>query len=241
MIVQPNGFQNGQTWAVHEKMYRTPPLIRPPSASEIVRFANWFCGERIKTFRKDMSICMTPDENRSHAYMPAVMGCASFIELFAGLFAGQVSDPVGILKILDFTNKFLDNSEFTQERICLLFAMFRHKVAHVSKPYSIFYSHDARPKDNPLKFLPPRRFTWKITATFNKPAIQIIPKLGHINKSRRPSWRTASYSHICQINLKRMIKELPESVSGLHGYLNNLSADPDLQENFRRCMDSFYP
>jgi hypothetical protein len=216
-------------------------LASTPSASAIVQFANWFCSERIKTFKKDMSICMTPDKNHSHAYMPAVMECASFIELFAGLFAGKVSDPVIIMNILNFTNNFLDNTEFTEEHICLFFVMFRHKIAHVSRPYSVFDSHDVRP-NNPLKnSYPRRRFTWKITATFKKPAIQIIPKAGDINKNRRPPWKTAPYSHICQINLKRMILELPKAVSGPHGYLNSLSADPVLRENFRKCMDSFYP
>ncbi len=215
-------------------------MTNNPSASEIIRFANWFCGERIKTFRKDMSICMTPDENSSHAYMPAVMGCASFIELFAGLFAGQVSDPVGIKKILNFTNKFLDNSEFTEECVCLFFTMFRHKVAHVSRPYSIFDSHDVH-QNNPLRNYPRRRFTWKITATFNKPTIQIISKAGNLKKTRHPPWKTASYSDICQINLKRMIKELPKAVLAPLGYLDSLSNNPNLRENFRRCMDSFYP
>ena len=186
-----------------------------------------------------MSICMTPDHNRSHAYMPAVMGCASFIELFAGLFAGDI-DPVGIRNILNFTNHFLDNSEFTEERVCLFFAMFRHKVAHVSRPYSVFDSHNVR-QTNPLRSYPRRRFTWKITATFKKPTIQIISNAGDLKKSRRPSWKTAPYSHICQINLKRMIQKLPEAVSGPHGYLNSLSTDPKLRQNFRRCMDSFYP
>ncbi len=67
-----------------------------PSKTEIIEFAKWFCNERIETFQKDMRICMTPNENKQHAYMPAIMGCASFIELFSGLFSGNVSDPVGI-------------------------------------------------------------------------------------------------------------------------------------------------
>ena len=171
--------------------------------------------------------------------MPAVMGCASFIELFAGLFAGDI-DPVGIRNILNFANSFLDNSEFTEERVCLFFAMFRHKVAHVSRPYSVFDSHDVR-QNNPLRSCPRRRFTWKITATLRKPAVQIISKAGDLQKSRRLSWKTAPYSHICQINLKRMIQELPEAVLGPNGYLNSLSTDPNFREKFRKCMDSFYP
>lgn len=172
--------------------------------------------------------------------MPAVMGCASFIELFAGLYAGNIEKSVEIKNILTFTNIFLDNLEFTEERICLFFAMFRHKVAHVSKPYSVFDSHDV-PKNNPLKNYPQRRFTWKITATFGNPAIQIITKTGDIKRTRRPSWKTASYSHVCQINLKRLIRKLPEAISGQHGYLAELSADQNVRNNFVKCMDLFYP
>lgn len=214
-------------------------MQKTPSDNEIISFAKWFCDDRIKTFRKDMKICMTPNENKSHAYMPAVMGCASFIELLAGLYAGNLN-PVGISNILKFTNQFLDNSEFTEERICLFFAMFRHKVAHVSRPYSIFDSHDVKNSD-PLKTYPQRRFTWKVTASFKNPAIQIIPKLGHLKKSRQPPWKGASYSHICQINLKRLIRALPDAVTGHKGYLAHLSTDCTLRKNFTKCMDSFYP
>lgn len=215
-------------------------MATPPSEQDIIIFAEWFCEERTKTFLKDMNICMTPDENKSHAYMPAVMGCASFIELFAGLFSGAIN-PVGINNILKFTNRFLDNSEFTDESICLLFAMFRNKIAHVSRPY-IFDSHNGVGQNNPLKVkYPQRRFTWIITATFEKPAIQITPEAGKLNNQRHPSWKDASYSHICRINLKRLVRKLPEAVTGQRGYLVNLSKDPEARDYFRKCMDSFYP
>lgn len=183
---------------------------------------------------------MTPDENKQHAYMPAIMGCASFIELFSGLFSGNVSDPVGIANIICFTKRFLDKSEFTEERICLFFSMFRHKVAHVSRPYSVFDSHDVH-NNNPLKNYPKRRITWYITATYKKPAIEIIAKNGELKKDRRPPWKQAPYSHICQINLKRMIKVFPNAVTGPKGYLNEIMCCQSVRNDFIKCMDSFYP
>jgi len=215
-------------------------MINNPLHAEIVKFANWFCDERIQTFQKDMNICMTPNRHGSHAYVPAVMGCASFIELFAGLFAGCINRSVGIKHILNFTKSFLDSSEFTEECVCLFFAMYRHKVAHLSRPYSVFDSYDVN-KKNPLLNYLQRRFTWKITATETKPAIQIISQTGEVPKYRRPSWKTAQYTHICEIHLKRLIMELPKAVSGSSGYLKRLSADPKVRANFKKCMDSFYP
>lgn len=207
---------------------------------EILEFANWFCLDRVETFRMDMQICMTPDAKGKHAYMPAVMGCASFIELFAGLFRGNVDKAVPIPEIVNFTNKYLDNSEFTEELVCLFFIMFRHKVAHVSRPYSVFDTHGVHGGHKLLLTYDRRRLSWEITATFKKPAIQIVPDRGEVKKSRRPSWKTAQYSHLCQIHLKRMIRELPNAIIGPCGYLNCLFRDYDARENFRKCMDSFY-
>lgn len=210
-----------------------------PSQSEILAFAKWFCEERIETFEKDMRICMTADGQGRHAYMPALMACASFIELFAGLHAGKVSS-VGISNILKFTNRYLDATEFTEERICIFFEMFRHKVAHVTRPYSVFDSHDVS-TNNPLRNYPPRRLTWRITTSYQKPSIQIIAKVGNIKRTRRPQWKSAAYSHICKVNLKRMIKQLQGAITGQNGYLNSLSIESDIRRNFVLCMDSFYP
>jgi hypothetical protein len=209
------------------------------SKSEILTFAKWFCEDRVETFEKDMRICMTPDEKGRHAYMPSVIGCASFLELFAGLHAGSV-DPVGIKNILSFANKYLDTSEFKEESVCIFFEMFRHKVAHVTRPYSVFDSHAVKP-NSPLKNYPQRRLTWRVTASFQKPSIQIIQRSGKIKNSRRPPWKLASYSHICKINLKRMIRELPKAIIGPTGYLDSLAIDSDIRKKFVKCMDSFYP
>ena len=212
-----------------------------PSDNEIIKFADTFCGDRIKTFKKDMDICMTPNKDKSHAYMPAIMGCAGFLELFSGLYAGNVEDPVSIRNILNFTNQFLDNTEYTEECICLFFAMFRHKVAHLSRPYSVFDSHNVRSNHHPLLSYPRRRFTWIITATFEKPAIKIISKSANIKKTRRPSWKQVSFTHICRIHLKRLIRSLQEAVAGTSGYLNCLYCSPEIRENFKNCMDAFFP
>ncbi len=210
-----------------------------PSESEILAFAKWFCEERIETFRKDMRICMTADEQGRHAYMPALMGCASFIELFSGLCAGKVSS-VGINNILRFTSRYLDTTEFSEERICIFFEMFRHKVAHVTRPYSVFDSHDVR-QNSPLMRYPRRRLTWRITASYQKPSIQIIAKVGNIKRARRPEWKSAAYTHICKVNLKRMIQQLKEAITDQNGYLNSISIESDIRRKFVKCMDSFYP
>lgn len=209
-----------------------------PSTSEVLSFARWFCNDRLETFSKDMKICMTPDENKRHAYMPAVMACASFIELFSGLHAGKLNQ-VGLKNIVKFSRSYLDTTEFSEERVYLFFEMFRHKVAHVSRPYSVFYTHSVGTK-SPLRNYPARTITWRITASFNSPAIEIISKAGSINKSRRPPWKTASYSHLCKINLKRMNRVLINSINGQNGYFESLTKDEELRRKFVKCMDSFY-
>lgn len=201
--------------------------------------AEWFCRDRRETFVKDMEICMTPDSTGSHAYMPGLISCATIIELFSGLWHGEAKDPVPLNKIIEFMKQFFDGEEFTEEAVVMFFTMFRHKVAHVSKPYSVFRTHNVR-RNNPLLNYPDRRFSWCVKANHSKPAILLEEKRGMVEDGRKPSWKSGDFEWLCTIHLKRLIKQIQESIFGATGYLYELKRSRERQEKFVGCMDEFY-
>ena len=105
--------------------------------NDLVKYAKKFLVDRIGVFRKDISICLKADKNYRHAYMPALITCISLIELFSGLYTGKLS-WIGLKGIIEYSEKFLDTSVYTYDRLAILYEMFRHKIAHLSQPYGVF-------------------------------------------------------------------------------------------------------
>jgi hypothetical protein len=57
---------------------------------ELIAFARSFLRDRVKSFRKDIAICLTADQKRHHAYFPALITCIGFLDLLSGLHAGRL-------------------------------------------------------------------------------------------------------------------------------------------------------
>lgn len=73
--------------------------------------------------------------------MPGLMATISLLELLSSLYAGKVKD-VGLSGILKYAHAFLDGNQYTDDRIAVLYELFRHKIAHLGHPYGVFDSHD---------------------------------------------------------------------------------------------------
>jgi len=200
-----------------------------PTESEIVKYAVWFANERVETFKKDMAICLRPDEQNRHAYMPALIACTGMLELFACLLRGNLEEK-GIDRIVEFANHFMNSTHYSKTVLKILWHVFRHKIAHVSKPYGV--QHIAELDSDGKKGL----ITWEITEYDCEPAIQITKEPGIIPSDRRPGWHSGRYTHRCIIHLPTIARDIQNAISGPEGYIQRVCEDSELQENFRKCM-----
>jgi hypothetical protein len=139
---------------------------------ELVSFARKFFANRVETFRKDISICLTPNEDGQHAYFPALIICIAFAELLSGLYAGTLHDQK-LVELQKYAKKFM-KPEYSSDRrrLELLWVCLRHKVAHLAYPYAVLDTH-SEPKTM-LHGQQRRRVTWSIHETERRPAIEII-------------------------------------------------------------------
>ena len=128
----------------------------------LLNFAKGFLENRLETFNKDISICLTRDARRRHAYFPALMICIAFIDLLSGLYAGTLENQK-LSHLKQYAKKFM-KAEYTSDRRCLdlLYEGLRHKIAHLAYPYPVFDTATARSKT--FKRQRRRRVTWKVHA-----------------------------------------------------------------------------
>ena len=208
---------------------------------DLISYANYFVKERIEVFNKDMKICLLADRDKRHAYMPALMACISLLELFAGLYSGQLKF-IRLDGIIKYSEKFLDSNIYTADKLSILYEMFRHKIAHNTQPYGVFNTHSVGNKCR-LNQQSKRLITWQVNATNRNPPIDIIPKAGNLINmrlgKRRPPW-PVSYTHKCTISIHRLKVDFSRSATGKSGYLEHLKADSTAQKNFETCMLEFF-
>ena len=180
-------------------------------------YAKSFIRGRIATYKKDISICLTQDSQGSHAYMPGLMATISLLELLSGLYTGKVRG-IGLPGILEYAHRFLDRNQYTDDRMAVLYELFRHKIAHLSHPYGVFDSHDVA-RSCILRKHQRRWITWQINASDTKPSIQILPTAGTLPKD--PPW-PINYSHKCKVSLRRLSIDIPRSANATNGFLGYL-------------------
>jgi hypothetical protein len=198
-------------------------------------YAKSFIQGRIATYKKDISICLTRDCHRSHAYMPGLMATVSLLELLSGLYVGKVK-YIGLRGILEYAHKFLDGHQYTDDRIAVLYELFRNKIAHLSQPYGVFDSHDVA-ESCILRQHPRRWITWQINASDTKPSIQILPTPGTLTE--RPPW-PIQYSHKCKVSLRRLSIDIPRSANATTGLLAHLRASSNGMTSLNKFMNNFY-
>jgi hypothetical protein len=62
----------------HRADYTVVTIAPFKSNDELISFARKLLKDRVGSFRKDIAICLKADENRSHAYFPALITCIGF-------------------------------------------------------------------------------------------------------------------------------------------------------------------
>jgi hypothetical protein len=74
------------------------------SEKDLTQYAARFFRDRVQSFRKDVSICLTANADGHHAYFPASITCIGFLDFLSGLNAGKLEATVLLNLELTFTN-----------------------------------------------------------------------------------------------------------------------------------------
>ena len=203
---------------------------------ELVAFARKFFANRVETFRKDMAICLTPNERGQHAYFPALIICIAFADLLSGLYAGTLYNQ-GVQELKQYAKKFM-KPEYTSDRRCLdlLYECLRHKVAHLAYPYAVFDTTTARSRT--FDDQPRRRVTWTIHETEQRPAIKIIDYPTPKQLVKTPTPWAVSYDCRIEVSVRSLAIDIVQSIEG---YLQDLQSNSAAQERFDTCMEDYFP
>jgi hypothetical protein len=205
------------------------PVLPFKSDAEVAEFARKFLDEHVERFNKDIAICLRPDENRSHAYFPALITCIAFAELLSGLHAGNLESRDALKKLDDYASDFMVRTVYDSDRLEILYKMFRHKVAHLAQPYAVF---DAKPK---FPGQPRRLITWTVEESGSKPAIEIVQETSQI---RAVTPWPVRYDYRAYVRIESLARDIRESVPK---YLRHLKTDKSACDCFKKCMKHFFP
>ena len=203
---------------------------------ELVSFARKFFANRIETFRKDIAICLTPNERGQHAYFPALIICIGFADLLSGLYAGTLYDQ-GLKELKQYAAKFM-KPEYSSEhsRLEILYECLRHKVAHLAYPYAVLDTTAVRSKT--FHGQPRRLVTWTIHETERRPAIEIIDYSTPEQLVQTPTPWTVSYDCRIEVSVRSLAIDI---VWSIEGYLQDLQSNPGAQQHFATCMRDYFP
>jgi hypothetical protein len=206
------------------------PVLPFASDDEVVKFAKAFLDEHRERFRKDIAICLKPDDNNSHAYFPALITCIAFLDLLSGLRAGKL-DGQKLPELKKYVAQFMDAVGYTGDRLDVLYECFRHKVAHLAQPYVVFDTKSTRGKTFDGK--PRRLIAWTVRASGPRPTIDIVPVncRKQILKAATP-W-PVFYDHRVTVSIRGFAADIVKSIPK---YLRHLRTDAEARQNFMRCM-----
>jgi hypothetical protein len=197
---------------------------------ELLTFARKFFANRIETFRKDIAVCLTPNEHGQHAYFPALIICIAFADLLSGLYAGTLYDQK-LNELGEYAKKFM-KPEYTCDprRLEILYKCLRHKVAHLAYPYAVC---DITTSDGQ-----PRRVTWSIHETEQRPAIKIIEYSPPEQLEKTPTPWPVSYDCRIEVGVRSLAIDI---VWSIEKYLWHLQSDGLAREHFGECMQQYFP
>jgi len=198
---------------------------------DVEKFARKFLDEHVERFRKDIAICLRPDENGSHAYFPALITCIAFAQLLSGLYAGNLGGD-GLKKLKDYASDFMDRNAYDADHLKILYEMFRHKVAHLAQPYAVFDTKTKFPRQ------PRRLITWTVEEGGQKPAVEIVPETSPQQILRAVTPWPVHYDHRAVVRIESLASDISKSVPR---YLQRLETDDSACDRFKACMKDFYP
>jgi len=200
---------------------------------DLIAFAERYLDVRIKDFIKDIKICLTDDENGSHAYFPALLTCLSMLDLLSGLYAGNMEKST-LNMLWRYVKKFMDPKKYSRTNVAVLYVGFRHKIAHHSHPcYVLDTGKDARiPGD--------KRISWMVSEKWRDAPIEILPEPGGYLKTFTPPWRVP-YDHRAYLSIPHIKDDIVDSINSVNGYLETLKKDRQTRVHFAKCMLYFFP
>ena len=207
------------------------------SDKELVDFARRFLANRVETFRKDIAVCLTPNEHREHAYFPALNTCITFADLMSGLHAGKL-ERHGLPELTAYVAKFMNSVHYGSLELEILREAFRHKLAHLAYPYAVF---DTATKPRSFIGQPPRRIAWTVCAAKRTLPIEVLdlPTPQFLRRTVRP-WPVWFNCRV-KISIRKLFTDVVKSIYGPSGYISNLKTDKNGREHFARCMVLYFP
>jgi hypothetical protein len=198
----------------------------------MVAFARDFIQKRSSGLRKDIGICLTDTLavdgiNTTHAYFPALGACCGFLEYMTALYRGRLSG-IGWEQVLRWTKRYMQQPDYADDVVRVLFDAFRHSVAHRGIATGIWFERSRNG-------LPERRVTWKLLEDSERPACQLIAEDGVLVND--PPW-PSPFTHRMHIHLAALAEDLCVAATA---YADDLAKDAALRENFERAMQALYP
>jgi hypothetical protein len=215
-------------------MSKVGPYI---TADQKLAFARELLRGRAKSFKKDIDICLTRNASGSHAYFPALSTCISFLDFLSGLYAGRVHGH-GFQEFISYAASFLDNRKYGAEELEILYEGFRHKIAHLGHPYSVFDTDTSRRLKGRRK---KRLVTWTVYAGRRRRPLELIeyPTMQQVQRSLAP-W-TVPYDSRLLIGVRCFASDICQTVRGHTGFIKRLETDQSLMSNFSNCLQFLYP
>jgi hypothetical protein len=203
------------------------------SKTHLVTYATRFLRNRVSSFRKDTNICMTADEERHHAYFPALITCIAFSDFLSGLHAGNIKSH-SLPELKDYIHKFFKRPADYQH-LDILYEMFRHKIAHICYPYLVFHT-----SDKPKLPKPNRRVTWTVGIYKGKPPIRLDDTGPRRDLKTITPWEV-EYDSRMLVSLSTFRDDIVASIYGPSGYLKHLETDPNARSNFAKWIKVYMP
>jgi hypothetical protein len=200
--------------------------------ADVVRFAKAFLDEHLDRFNKDIAICLKADAKKRHAYFPALITCIAFLDFLSGLYAGRLEGH-SLKELKDYVLKFMNPSEYTPDRLDVLYECFRHKIAHLALPYAVFDTNTKKA----FRGQPRRLITWTVRVSGTKPPITIFPVSPPKHLSRAVTPWAVSYDHRAVITVRSFASDIVKSIPK---YLRHLRADTTARSHFKNCMKSYF-
>jgi hypothetical protein len=205
------------------------------SDKELISFARRFLRDRLGPFRADVAICLTPNKNGHRAEFPALITCIGFAELLSSLYAGNLESN-GLANLKNYAVRFMDTTKYDPVRLEILYFLFRHKLAHLSFPHSVF---DTASRSQ-LRHQKHRRITWSVYSGKRRLPIELDDHaVKHLKKALRP-W-PISYDCRALISVRSLQTDIVKSIYGPSGYLACLKAELIAREHFAKCMRAMFP
>lgn len=206
------------------------------SRAELLRTADRVIRGRMGNFRKDTNICLRPDANRQHAYMPALIACIAFMELMSGWRRGRLNLGRGaaLPALQDLRAAHLPQACYAAPNLEILYLGFRHRIAHIGLPYAVYDTTS----DGRLASYPRMKVTWTFCARrrHGAPAIE-FRNVGPSTLDGRVPW-PIPYDHRLFVCITRFRADL---FAAARSYRRALRQDASLQANFDAAMGEYCP